>query len=122
MMKALILGFALAVAGCASITAVGRSPEAQIANGAATVTAVTITANKLLSSHVISVTQAKSYRNMLAAAGEALKDANTELLACRKDTGSTAETSPDPCWPKVADVVTIALENVVSVKRAVDSK
>lgn len=122
MIRSLILAFALAVAGCASTVAVGSSPEAQIAIGAQTVTAATTLATVALRDHKITVTAAKSYRNMLAAAGESLKDANTELVDCRKDTGSTSATSPDPCWPKVADVITIALQNISSVQRALASK
>lgn len=122
MMKALILSFALAVAGCASTTAIGSSPEAQISTGAQTVTAATTLATVALRDHKITVTAAKSYRNMLAAAGESLKDANGELEQCRKDTGSTSATSPDPCWPKVSDVITIVLQNISSVQRALASK
>lgn len=120
--RTIFLAFALAVAGCATTVAVGSSPEAQIATGAQTVTAATILATVALRDHKITVTAAKSYRNMLAAAGESLKDANGELEACRKDTGSTSATSPDPCWPKVGDVVTIALQNIAGVKRALESK
>jgi hypothetical protein len=120
--RPLILGFVLAVAGCASTTVLGPSPEAQIKTGAETVTAATTLATVALRDHKITVTQAKSYRNMLAAAGESLKDADTELVACRAATGSTAATSPDPCWAKVSDVVGIALTNITGVQRALAAK
>jgi hypothetical protein len=122
MIRSLALALCVAVAGCATPIAVGPSPEAQIKTGADSVTAATTLATVLLRDHKISVPQAKSYRNMLAAAGESLKDANTELEACRKDTGSTAATSPDPCWPKVQDVVTIALQNIGGVRAALAAK
>ena len=59
---------------------------------------------------------------MLAATLESLKDANGDLVACRKETGSNEKTTPDPCWAKVSDVVTIALQNIAGVKKALDSK
>jgi hypothetical protein len=128
----LVIGFALAVAGCAnsptasgglsSPITVGASPEAQIKTGADDVKVATVTATVALRNHVITVTQAKSYRNMLAAADEALKDANTDLLACRAATGSTSATSPDPCWPKVSDVITLALDSIAGVKKTLDAK
>jgi hypothetical protein len=122
MMKTLILACALTLAGCATPIAVGSSPEAQIQTGAQSVTAATALATVALRDHKITVTTAKSYRNMLAAAGESLKDANTELEQCRKDTGSTQATSPDPCWPKVSYVVTIALQNIAGVRTALAAK
>lgn len=105
--------------GCANLTQVGQSPEAQIKAGADAVTAVTTTATVLLRNQKITVVQAKSYRNMLGAANEALKDANADLEACRV---ATVKTTPDPCWAKVSDVVTIALDNIAGVKRALDAK
>jgi hypothetical protein len=122
MMKSLILALVLAVAGCANPINVGASPEAQIAAGAEAVTATTTLATVALRNQKITVPQAKSFRNMLAAAGESLKDANGELETCRKATGSTAATAPDPCWPKVQDVVTIALQNIAGVRTALASK
>jgi uncharacterized lipoprotein YbaY len=122
MIRSLILAAALALAGCAATVSVGQSPEQQIAVGAQSVTASTTLATVLLRDHKITVPQAKSYRNMLVAAGESLKDANTELVACRASTGSTSATAPDPCWPKVSDVVGIALTNIAGVKKALDAK
>jgi uncharacterized lipoprotein YbaY len=121
-MKALILALCVAVAGCANQVTVGASPEAQIAAGAEAVTATTTLATVALRNQRITVPQAKSFRNMLAAAGESLKDANGELVACRKDTLSTPASTPDPCWPKVQDVVGIALENIGSVRKALATK
>lgn len=122
MMKALIAGFVIALASCATTVSVGQSPEQQIAIGAQTVTAATVLATDRLREHAITVPQAKSYRNMLVAAGESLKDANGELLACRAATGSTAATVPDPCWPKVSDVVLLALQNINGVRSALEKK
>lgn len=116
------LAFAL-IAGCAAITQVGLpSPEAQITAGAQAATAATTTATVLLREHKITVPQAKSYRNMLVAAGESLKDADTELVACRAKTGSTPKTSPDPCWAGIADLVRISLTNITDVKKALDAR
>lgn len=123
------LALAAALAGCAgppvvtgalsAPVVIGASPEAQIKTGADTVKALHVTATKLLANHVITVTQAKSFRNMLVASGDSLDDANTVLLACR---ATTVKATPDPCWPKVSDVVTIALANVADIKRALESK
>lgn len=134
-MKTTLIALALAAAalvGCASTAAVtgvlatpiavGASPEAQIQTGAQGVTAATTLATVLLTDHKITVTQAKSYRNMLAAAGETLKDANTDLVACRTSTASTPASSPDPCWPRVSDVVTIALSNIAGVRTTLQAK
>jgi uncharacterized lipoprotein YbaY len=125
MSKRILASIALCVglAACAAIQQVGLpSPEAQITAGAQAATAATTTATTLLREQKITVPQAKSYRNMLAAAGESLKDANTELLACRAQTGSTAKTTPDPCWAKISEVVRIALENIGSVKKTLSTK
>lgn len=119
MIKALILAFALAVAGCASIVSVSPTPESQIKIGADSVAAATAGASIALQEHKISLGQAKSYRAMLLAAGSALHDANTDLEACRKTTGSTSATSPDPCWLTIRDVVTIALQNISSIRKAI---
>lgn len=117
-----ILAFAL-IAGCAAITQVGLpSPEAQIVTGARIVTAGHVTGTKLLSERRIGVTEATSYERMLTTAGEALKGADRDLVACRKETGSNEKTSPDPCWAKVGDVITIALDSIVKIKRTLDSK
>lgn len=117
------LFLAASLIGCAAIQQVGLpSPEAQITAGAQAATAATTTATVLLRERKISVPQAKSYRNMLVAAGDSLKDADADLLACRAETKSTPQTSPDPCWAKVSDVVRIALENVAAIKRTLDAK
>lgn len=136
-MKTTLIALALAAAalvGCASTAAVtgvtgvlatpiavGASPEAQLQIGAQSVTAATVLANELLVNHKITVTQAKSYRNMLAAAGESLKDANSDLVACRASTTATAATT-DPCWPRISDVVTIALTNIAGVRTTLQAK
>lgn len=125
MSKRILASIALCIglAACAAVQQVGLpSPEAQITAGAQAATAATTTATVLLREQKITVPQAKSYRNMLAAAGESLKDANTDLVACRAQTGSTPATTPDPCWAKISDVVRIAIENVTSLKRSLDSK
>lgn len=114
---------ALLFAGCAAIQQVGLpSPEAQITAGGQTVNAAIATTSELLAARKITVSQAKGLRNMLAASNETLKDGLADLEACRKATGSNEKTSPDPCWPRVQDVVVIALDNVASIKKTVDSK
>lgn len=119
MIRSLILAALLAIAGCASTTAIGTSPEAQIANGAQTVQATATAATVALRNQAISVNTARGLSTMLHAAGDALKDANADLVQCRKDTASTAATSPDPCWPKVRELVTVALDNIAAVRRSV---
>lgn len=117
-MKRRILALCVALAGCASLTPAGTSPEAQIATGAQTVTAATTAATVALRNHAITLNAAENYRDMLAAAGKALHGADADLQKCRADTGSTAATRPDPCWPKVADVVTIALQSITAIRQA----
>lgn len=116
------LAFAL-IAGCAAITQVGLpSPEAQITAGAQACKVATVTTTTLLRDHKITVTAAKSYQNMLVAACESMRDADTDLVACRKRTGSDTKTTPDPCWAGIADVVRIASTNIVDIKKSLDSK
>lgn len=111
------------VIGCAAITQVGLpSPEAQLVTGARLVTAGHVTGTTLLRERKIGVNEATSYERMLTTAGEALKGADRDLVACRKETGSNEKTSPDPCWAKVGDVITIALDSITKIKRTLDSK
>lgn len=124
MIKALILTIALALAGCASTSptiAVGSSPEAQIKTGADTVRAGAVTATELLKAHKITVLQARSYSTMLHSAGLVLNDAQADLLACRAISPAQPGAA-DPCWPKVSDIVTTALENIGVVMRAIHAK
>lgn len=115
MIRTLIL--ALALAGCAAITPL-PSPEAQIKAGADTVKGLAVSGTVALREHVISLNTAKSYDAILHTAGEALNGANADLVQCRKETGSNEKTSPDPCWPKVKDVIGIALQSITSVRLA----
>lgn len=122
-MKAFILAFIVAIAGCASVQQMGLpSPEAQIAAGSQAGRAVTATARRLQAENKITVVQAKSYLNMLTAANASLHDADTDLRTCRTATASTAQTRPDPCWAKVEDIVRIALENIAGMKKTLDTK
>lgn len=111
------------LAGCAAIQPVGLpSPESQITAGAQAGTAATDTIARLSAANKITLSQTKSYRAMVAAPRDALKDANEELVACRVKTGSNEKTKPDPCWAGITDVVRIALENLATVKKSLDSK
>lgn len=129
------LALAAALAGCAGtpsttgvtgalsapVTLGTQSPEAQMKLGADTVTELNVLATKLLANHVITVTQAKGYRNMLVAANESLKDANADLLACRVTTPAPA-TGTDPCWLKVSDVASLALANIAGIQKTLKAK
>jgi hypothetical protein len=115
------LALALGLLGCASGPGT-TSPEAQIATGANALTATTTVATVALKNDKITVAQAKSFRVMLGAASTALDDANTVLVACRKATGSTGATAPDPCAPQVTDVIRIALDTISNVKTALDRR
>lgn len=110
--------------GCANLTGtvLGDSPEAQIKAGADAGAAATVMMTTLARNQKITVVQFKTYRNMLGASNEALKDANTNLLSCRTLTNSTANTSPDPCWLNVSDVVKLALDNIGGIKKTLESK
>lgn len=123
MIRTLILALCVAVAGCATTTqiAVGPSPEAQIKTGADTVRAGAVTATALLRAHKISVLQARGYSTMLHSASVVLNDANAELVLCRGANPVPAGAA-DPCWPKVSDIVSTALENIGVVMRAINAK
>lgn len=134
-LAALCLGFAIGLAslfgGCAStpatsvlstpVTLGAASPEAQLLTGINTVTTTYVLTTQLLANHIITVPQAVAYRNMLVAAEDSLKVMHTELVACRAST-PTPSSGVDPCWPKVSDVATIALGNVASIRKTLNSK
>lgn len=118
---ALLVSVAL-VACAVTGTALGPSPEAQIVNGANAVTAATTLATVLLKNDRITVTQAKGYRSMLGTASGHLDTVNAALLTCRKNTGSTSATKPDPCAPGIAADIQLALSIVGEVKKTLDAK
>lgn len=111
--------FVILLAGCAAFD---TSPEAQIKTGADSLKATTTLATVALRNDAITVNQAKSFRVMIGASSTTLDDANKTLLECRKKTGSTAETKPDPCRLAVQDVIKISLDNIANVKRTLDAK
>lgn len=115
----LMLCFIFAFAGCATLA---PTPEGQIKTGADSLTATTTLATVLLRNDKITVSQAKSYRVVLGAASTALDDANATLVDCRKKTGSTQASSPDPCKPSVTDVLGVALSSIATVKKTLDAK
>jgi hypothetical protein len=119
----IVMCAAALMVACSAITQIGLpSPEAQIKAGADTISATTQTATRLLQTQSITVAQAQSYRAMLGSAAEALKDVNTDLVACRAATNSNEKTSPDPCYAKVKDVLVIALDNIAAMKRTLSAK
>lgn len=110
---------ALAVTGCAITgAAFGPTPEAQIQTGAQAVTAATVLATTLLKNDRITVAQARGYRAILGSASGHLDQANMVLLDCRKKTGSTRETKPDPCAPTIAADIGLAVSVIGEVQRA----
>jgi hypothetical protein len=114
---------AVALSACAVTgSTLGQTPEAQIVNGANSVTAATTLATTLLKNDRINVTQAKGYRAILGTASGHLDSANAALVACRKKTGSTSATNPDPCAPTVTDDIALALAVVGEVKKTLDAK
>lgn len=114
-----LVALAVAVGGCA---AVGGSPESQIQRGAQTHTAATNLAANLLQRDKITVAQAKSYRGMLGTASDALDTAYKQLADCRKRTGSTPATSPDPCQGNIAADVNLALSVLTEIERTLKGK
>lgn len=114
---------AVALTACAVTgTALGPSPEAQIVNGANAVKAVTTLATDLLKRDRITVTQAKGYRSILGTASGHLDTTNATLLACRKGTGSTSATKPDPCAGSVLADIQLALSLTEEVQRTLKAK
>jgi len=112
----------LAAALLSACSVMTTSPEQQIRDGANTVTAVTTVATSLLRLDKITVVQAKSYRAMLGTASGHLDVANATLLTCRKNTGSTSATNPDPCKATVASDIALAVTVAGELKRVLDSK
>lgn len=112
-----------ALAGCATVGPVlGPSPEAQIVNGANLVAAGATVGTTLLKNDKITVAQAKSYRAILVTASEHLDIAAGTLHECRKKTGSTNRTAPDPCAPTVAGDIALALQIATEVHRTLTAK
>jgi len=123
-MKSLIVVVATSIAiliGCAS-GSIGKTPEAQIAEGANALAAATTLATVLLRNDKLTVPQAKGFRVLLGASSTALDEANGALVACRKETATVAGVANDPCWPKVSDLVSLAINGIIGVKSALDSK
>ena len=85
-MKKLLAISALAIlAACATTGALfGPTPEAQIKTGGDTVTAAVTVNTVLLKNRKVSTVTAKSYNDLLHAAGAHLKDANTRLAEADK--------------------------------------
>lgn len=133
---ALILVAALlAITGCATVQELGatvgtsvsnvvapKTPEAQIKFGADAGAAVTATTSALLKNDRITVAQAEGYLIMVKGARDTLGKMEATLTRCRASTGSTPQTSPDPCKPAVADLLALSLNSIASVKRALDAK
>lgn len=115
--------FMLVAQGCAVTgNLFGPSPEAQIVNGANTVTAATTLATVLLKNDRISVTQAKGYRSILGTAAGHLDAAGAVLLNCRSATGSTSATKPDPCAASIEDDIRLAVAVAGEVTKTLKEK
>lgn len=112
----------LVLNGCATTLSVGPSPEAQIKTGADVVRAAADTTTALLQARKITPAQAKGYSTMLRAAGDALDDANADLVQCRATTGPAPAGAADQCWPKVSELVTLALDNIGGIQKALAGK
>jgi len=112
----------LSIVGCAALTAIGSTPEAQIVTGANALAVATTGATVALRNDKITVAQAKNYSAILHGASATLDTANGTLLACRKASGSTSATSPDPCRTSVIADIQLALDSIASVKKTLDSK
>lgn len=114
---------ALALCGCAVTgSAFGPTPEAQIVTGANAVTAATTLAIVLLKNDKITVAQAKSYRAILGTGSGHLDVANAALVDCRKKTGSTSASSPDPCVPTVAGDIALAISVTGEVQKTLAAR
>ncbi len=107
------------ISACAST---GLSPEERIVAGASTVTAAATVGNVALKNDKITVPQAKSYDGLLRAAQGHLTTAAATLSDCRKKTGSSKATQPDPCEPGVAADITLAVTIANDVKKTLDTK
>ena len=100
----------------------GSKPEAQIKSGADKLTAGTNLTAALLARDKITVAQAKSYRAMLGTASSALDTTNNALIECRKMTGSTQATTPDPCKQNVAADVNLVLTILSEIETTLKAK
>lgn len=123
MKTAIALILAAALTGCAITGAVlGPTPEAQIVNGANTIAAGATLGTVLLRNDRITVVQAKSYRAILGTADSHLKAADTALLACRKSTGSSSKSNPDPCKASVEADIRLAVSIAEGVQNTLKAK
>jgi len=113
---------ALALAALSACSVIQIAPEEQIRDGANAVTATATVATSLLRLDRITVAQAKSYRAMLGTASAHLDGANATLLDCRRKTGSTSATNPDPCRPTVASDIALAVAVAGEVAKVLDAK
>jgi hypothetical protein len=119
MRRYLNYGVVLLLAGCAVL---GSTPEAQIKSGADKLTAGTNLTTALLARDKITVAQAKSYRALLGTASSALDTTNDALLACRKRTASTPQTSPDPCKQTVTADLNLVTDILTRIETTLKAK
>lgn len=114
---------ALVLSACAATGGtLGPTPEAQIVNGNNVVnTAVTLT-TVTLRRDAITVKTAESYRAILKTAANHIADADVRLTACRKRTGSTPRTAPDPCVASIGDDIELGLKIAGDVKATLEKK
>lgn len=113
------LMLAVLLGACALL---GSTPEAQIKSGADKLTAATNLTTTLLSRDKINVAQAKSYRAMLGTASNALDTTNTALVECRTKTGSTQQTSPDPCKQTVTADINLVTSILTEIETTLKKK
>lgn len=109
----------LVIAACGVLP---TTPEQQIRDGANTVTVGATLTGSLLTVDKITKEQAVSYRNILGTAGKHLDTAFAALADCRKKTGSTEKTNPDPCKPGVQADINLGVSVAGEVKKLLDSK
>jgi len=113
----IILG--LLLFGC---TLLPKSPESQIQQGAIAHKGASVSATNLLKRGRMSVDTAKGYSTVLHTTRDALNGTNAELLKCRKDTGSTAATTPDPCKGNIAVDINLFTSILLEVESTLKAK
>jgi hypothetical protein len=134
MLKSLIAGFVIALAGCAGTPvastataptaiqqAIEGSPEAQIKVAGNASASSTRTLAGLLAAHKVTLAQAQTYRAVIASALDQLHAAERDLTACRAASGP-ATAAGDPCRLSSGELVLLALTNITNIKTALDAK
>ncbi len=109
------------VVGCAG-NLMPLTPEGKIQLGANSVAASATLGGVLLKNGKITKPQAQSYSAILHTISGHLDTSGVALFACRKSTGSTSKSVPDPCVATAADDIALALSLADDISKTLKAK